>query len=213
MTPKEKRNALLAEKLVGNLKQRHYEAFFCPTAQEAVEKITSMIPEGSSVTWGGSMTIRDMGLTKALHNKEGLDIWDRDLAPSREEAQEIYRRAFYADYYLSSVNAMSEDGEIVNIDGNGNRVAAITFGPKHVILVVGINKVTQNLDAAISRARSLAAPVNMMRFADLNTPCKNDGMCHDCKSPDSICNYIQIMRNSHPVGRHIVVIVGEELGY
>lgn len=213
MTPKEKRNALLAEKLVGNLKQRHYEAFFCPTAQEAVEKITGMIPEGSSVTWGGSMTIRDMGLTKALHNKEGLDIWDRDLAPSREEAQEIYRRAFYADYYLSSVNAMSEDGEIVNIDGNGNRVAAITFGPKRVILVVGINKVAQNLDAAISRARSLAAPANMMRFADLNTPCKNDGMCHDCKSPDSICNYIQIMRNSHPVGRHIVVIVGEELGY
>ena len=211
MTPKEKRNALLAEKLVGNLKQRHYEAFFCPTAQEAVEKITGMIPEGSSVTWGGSMTIRDMGLTKALHNKEGLDIWDRDLAPSREEAQEIYRRTFYADYYLSSVNAMSEDGEIVNIDGNGNRVAAITFGPKRVILVVGINKVAQNLDAAISRARSLAAPVNMMRFAELNTPCKNDGMCHDCKSPDSICNYIQIMRNSHPVGRHIVVIVGEEL--
>lgn len=204
---------MLAEKLVGNLKQRHYEAFFCPTAQEAVEKITGMIPEGSSVTWGGSMTIRDMGLTKALHNKEGLDIWDRDLAPSREEAQEIYRRAFYADYYLSSVNAMSEDGEIVNIDGNGNRVAAITFGPKRVILVVGINKVAQNLDAAISRARSLAAPVNMMRFADLNTPCKHDGMCHDCKSPDSICNYIQIMRNSHPVGRHIVVIVGEELGY
>lgn len=213
MTPKEKRNALLAEKLVGNLKQRHYEAFFCHTAQEAVEKITGMIPEGSSVTWGGSMTIRDMGLTRALHNKEGLDIWDRDLAPDREAAQKIYRRAFYADYYLSSVNAMSEDGEIVNIDGNGNRVAAITFGPKHVILVVGINKVAQNLEAAISRARSLAAPVNMMRFADLNTPCKHDGTCHDCKSPDSICNYIQIMRNSHPTGRHIVVIVGEELGY
>ena len=213
MTPKEKRNALLAEKLVGNLKQRHYEAFFCHTAQEAVEKITGMIPEGSSVTWGGSMTIRDMGLTRALHNKEGLDIWDRDLAPDREAAQEIYRHAFYADYYLSSVNAMSEDGEIVNIDGNGNRVAAITFGPKHVILVVGINKVAQNLEAAISRARSLAAPVNMMRFADLNTPCKHDGTCHDCKSPDSICNYIQIMRNSHPTGRHIVVIVGEELGY
>lgn len=213
MTPKEKRNALLAEKLVGNLKQRHYEAFFCHTAQEAVEKITGMIPEGSSVTWGGSMTIRDMGLTRALHNKERLDIWDRDLAPDRETAQGIYRRAFYADYYLSSVNAMSEDGEIVNIDGNGNRVAAITFGPKHVILVVGINKVAQNLEAAISRARSLAAPVNMMRFADLNTPCKHDGTCHDCKSPDSICNYIQIMRNSHPAGRHIVVIVGEELGY
>lgn len=213
MTPKEKRNALLAEKLVGNLKQRHYDAFYCPTAQEAVEKITGMIPEGSSVTWGGSMTIRDMGLTRALHNKERLDIWDRDLAPDREAAQEIYRRAFYADYYLSSVNAMSEDGEIVNIDGNGNRVAAITFGPKHVILVVGLNKVAKDLNAAMARACGTAAPINAQRFADLNTPCRADGVCHDCKSPDCLCNYIEIMRNSRPAGRHTVVLVGENLGF
>lgn len=211
MTPKEKRNALLAEKLVGNLKQRHYEAFFCPTAQEAVEKITGMIPEGSSVTWGGSMTIRDMGLTKALHNKEGLDIWDRDLASSREEAQEIYRRAFYADYYLSSVNAISEDGEIVNIDGNGNRVAALTWGPKHVVYIVGINKICQDLDAAVKRARSTAAPVNAQRF-NLHTPCKADGVCHNCQSPDSICNYIWIQRLS-PNHRHTVILVAEDLGY
>ena len=211
MTPKEKRNALLAEKLVGNLKQRHYEAFFCHTAQEAVEKITGMIPEGSSVTWGGSMTIRDMGLTRALHNKEGLDIWDRDLAPDREAAQEIYRRAFYADYYLSSVNAMSEDGEIVNIDGNGNRVAALTWGPKHVVYIVGINKICQDLDAAVKRARSTAAPVNAQRF-NLNTPCKADGVCHNCQSPDSICNYIWIQRLS-PNHRHTVILVAEDLGY
>lgn len=213
MKPEEQRNDLLAGRLIQQLEQRHYNAMYCKTAQEAVKTIVGLIPDGSSVAWGGSMTIRDMGLTKALHERASLEIWDRDLAPDRDAAQAIYRKTFSADYYLSSVNAISESGEIVNIDGNGNRVAAITFGPKHVILVVGINKVTQNLEAAISRARSLAAPVNMMRFADLNTPCKHDGTCHDCKSPDSICNYIQIMRNSHPAGRHIVVIVGEELGY
>ena len=213
MSPKEQRNSMLAAHLVKQLKQRHYNAVYCETAKEAVDAILEMIPDGSTVTWGGSMTIRDMGLTKALHARENLNLLDRDLAPDRETAQDIYRKAFNADYYLSSVNAISEDGQIVNIDGNGNRVAAITFGPKHVVLVVGLNKVAQNLDAAISRARSIAAPINAARFADLKTPCKTDGVCHDCKSPDCLCNYIQIMRNSHPVGRHTVVLVGEELGY
>lgn len=212
MTPKEKRNALLAEKLVGNLKQRHYEAFFCHTAQEAVEKITGMIPEGSSVTWGGSMTIRDMGLTRALHNKEGLDIWDRDLAPDREAAQEIYRRAFYADYYLSSVNAMSEDGEIVNIDGNGNRVAAFCYGPKQVIVVAGMNKVVPDMDAAYSRVRHYTAPGVVQRFPSAKTPCNVNGLCADCKSPDSCCCHFVHTRLCRPAGRIKVVLVGEDLG-
>ena len=211
MTPKEKRNALLAEKLVGNLKQRHYEAFFCHTAQEAVEKITGMIPEGSSVTWGGSMTIRDMGLTAKLKAGD-YEIYDRDDVNTLEDKIRMYRKAFECDYYLSSVNAISEDGVIVNIDGNGNRVAAITWGPEHVILVVGLNKVCQDVDAAIKRARSEAAPINMARF-DLNTPCQKDGTCHDCLSPDSICNYISIQRMSHPAKRHTVVLVDESLGY
>ena len=118
MTPKEIRNELLAQKMIKNLKRRNFEAFYCPTAAEAVEKVSSLIPDGSSVTWGGSMTIRDMGLTAALHKRD-LDILDRDLAADRDEAQRIYREAFSADYYLSSVNAISEDGVIVNIDGNG----------------------------------------------------------------------------------------------
>lgn len=213
MTPQEKRNNLLGERLAKNLRQRHYDALYCSTAAEAVERITDMIPEGSTVTWGGSMTIRDMGLTAALHRKPGLRIFDRDQAPDREAAQQIYREAFSADFYLSSVNAISEDGVIVNVDGNGNRVAAITFGPKRVILVVGLNKVAQTVEAAVARARGLASPVNAMRFDNLHTPCHQDGVCHDCKSPDSICNYIQIMRNSHPAGRHTVVLVGENLGY
>ncbi len=212
MTPKELRNELLGHRLVKQFTQRHYNAFYYSTAKEAIEKITEMIPEGSSVTWGGSMTIRDMGLTAALA-KRNLEIWHRDKAPNRNAAQEIYRKAFDADYYITSANAVSEDGLIVNIDGNGNRVAAITFGPKNVIFVIGLNKVAQNIDAALARARSLAAPINMARFDALDTPCKHDGVCHNCKSVDSICNYIHIMRNSHPAGRHTVVLVGEDLGY
>ena len=211
MTPKEIRNEQLAQKMIKNLKRRNFEAFYCPTAAEAVERVSAMIPDGSSVSWGGSMTIRDMGLTAALHKRD-LTLLDRDLAETREEAQRIYREAFSADYYLSSVNAISEDGVIVNIDGNGNRVAAITFGPKHVILIAGLNKVTQDVQSALARARSTASPINAARF-DIKTPCRTDGTCHNCNSPESICNYIHFMRNSHPAGRHTVVLVGEDLGY
>ena len=211
MTPKETRNERLAQKMIKNLQRRNFNATYCPTAAEAVSKISAMIPDGSSVTWGGSMTIRDMGLTEALH-KRNLNILNRDLAADRDEAQRIYREAFSADYYLSSVNAISEDGVIVNIDGNGNRVAAITFGPKNVIFVVGLNKVTQDVESALARARSTASPINAARF-DIKTPCQIDGVCHNCNSPESICNYIHFMRNSHPAGRHTVVLVGEDLGY
>lgn len=211
MTPKEIRNQRLAEKMIKNLKRRNFEAIYCPTAAEAVEQVSAMIPDGSSVSWGGSMTIRDMGLTEVLH-KRSLKLLDRDLAADRDEAQRIYREAFSADFYLTSANAISEDGVIVNIDGNGNRVAAITFGPKKVILVIGLNKVAQDVNAALARARSTASPINAARF-DIKTPCQVDGVCHNCNSPESICNYIHFMRNSHPAGRHTVVLVGEELGY
>lgn len=211
MTPKEIRNERLAQKIIKNLQRRNFEAFYCPTAAEAVEKVSALIPDGSSVTWGGSMTIRDMGLTEALH-KRNLNVLDRDLAADRDEAQRIYREAFSTDFYLSGVNAISEDGVIVNIDGNGNRVAAITFGPKKVILVVGLNKVAQDVQSALARARSTASPINAARF-DIKTPCQVDGICHNCNSPESICNYIHFMRNSHPAGRHTVVLVSEDLGY
>lgn len=211
MTPKEIRNEKLAAKIIKNLKRRNFEACYCATSAEAIKAVSAMIPDGSSVTWGGSMTIRDMGLTKALHERD-LKIFDRDEAKTRDEAQQIYHEAFSCDYYLSSVNAISEDGVIVNIDGNGNRVAAITFGPKHVIFVAGLNKVAQDVQSALARARSTASPINAARF-DIKTPCQIDGICHNCNSPESICNYIHFMRNSHPAGRHTVVLVGEDLGY
>jgi len=211
MTPRELRNQRLASTLLKQLERRHYEAYYCPTAAEAVEKVLTLMPKGSSVSWGGSMTIRDIGLTTAIKAAD-YQVFDRDDVTTQEDKMRIYRKAFECDYYLASANAISEDGIIVNIDGNGNRVAAITWGPEHVILVIGLNKVCQDVDAAIKRARSEAAPVNMARF-DFKTPCQTDGTCHNCTSPDSICNYVSIQRMSHPAKRHIVILVGENLGY
>ena len=212
MTPLEKRNALLGEKLVKNLKRRNIEAHYCPTAQEAVAKVMELIADGSSVTWGGSMTVRDMGIPQALKDRGNLKVLDRDVVESPEEKQQMYLRAFTADVYLSSATAISEDGVIVNIDGNGNRVAAITWGPKKVIFIIGLNKVAQDVKAAVARARSIASPINAQRF-DINTPCQVDGVCHNCNSPESICSYIHLLRNSRTAGRHVVVLVGENLGY
>lgn len=211
MKPKESRNEKLADKMIKSLEKRHFNAFFCKTSDDAVKKVLDIIPRGSSVTWGGSMTIRDMGLTKALHDNNYM-VYDRDEAATREDAAKVYLKAFECDYYLSSANAISQDGVIVNIDGNGNRVAAITWGPKNVIFVIGMNKVTQDVTAAMARARGTASPINAARF-DIDTPCTKDGTCHNCNSMQCICNYIHIMRNSHPAKRHTVILVDEDLGY
>ena len=211
MTPNEQRNERLGAKMVKAMQRRHFDAYYCATASEAKAKVNELIPDGASVTWGGTMTVRDMDIPKMLQERGTLKVWDRDLVETPEEKQEMYLRAFQADYYLSSANAITEDGVIVNIDGNGNRVAAITWGPQHVIFVVGMNKVAQDPEAALKRARSTAAPINAARF-DIQTPCQLDGQCHNCNSPQSICNYIHFLRNS-PKGRHTVVLVGENLGY
>lgn len=209
MTPKEIRNEKLAQKMIKNLQRRNMKAFYCHTAAEAVEKVLELIPHGSSISWGGSMTLRGMGVVRALHDNGGYTLYDRDVEGSNPA--EVYMQAFGCDYYLSSVNAISEDGVIVNIDGNGNRVAAITFGPKNVIFVVGLNKVCQDCEAALKRARSTAAPINTARF-HLSTPCSTDGVCHNCCSEDCICNYIHFLRHS-PKGKHQVILVGEDWGY
>ena len=211
MTPQELRNERLARTIIKNLQRRHIEGFYCPTAEEAVKKVSELIEDGSSVTWGGTMTVRDMGIPDALRSRGTLQVLDRDLVETPEEKQTMYLRAFSADVYLSSANAISEDGVIVNIDGNGNRVAAITWGPKKVIFVIGLNKVAQTPEVALARARSTASPINAARF-DITTPCQVDGVCHNCNSPESICNYVHFLRNS-PKGRHTVVLVGENLGY
>ena len=211
MAPKEQRNGHLAQTIIKNLQRRHIEAFYCPTGDEAVKKVSELIEDGSSVTWGGTMTVRDLGIPQMLKDRGTLQVLDRDMVETAEEKQAMYLRAFTADVYLSSANAISEDGVIVNIDGNGNRMAAITWGPKKVIFVIGLNKVAQTVEAALARARSTASPINAARF-DIKTPCQIDGVCHNCNSADSICNYVHFLRNS-PRGRHTVVLVGEALGY
>ena len=212
MSPQEQRNERLGAKMVKAMQRRHFDAYYCATASEVKAKVNELIPDGSSVTWGGTMTVRDMEIPQMLRERGTIDVWDRDLVETPEEKQEMYLRAFRADYYLSSANAISEDGVIVNIDGNGNRVAAITWGPQHVIFVVGMNKVAQDPEAALKRARSTASPINAARF-DIQTPCQLDGQCHNCNSPQSICNYIHFLRNSSKPGRIIVILVGENLGY
>lgn len=211
MEPNKQRNELLAQTLIKNLKRRHIAGFYCPTSAEAVKKVLELIVDGSSVTWGGTMTVRDMGIPEALKSRGTLEVFDRDMVETPEEKQAIYLKAFSSDFYLTSANAISEDGVIVNIDGNGNRVAAITWGPKKVIFIIGLNKVAQTVEAALARARSTASPINAARF-DIKTPCHVDGVCHNCNSSESICNYIHFLRNS-PKERHIVVLVGETLGY
>jgi L-lactate utilization protein LutC len=211
MTPKELRNERLAERMINNLKRRNMEAFYCKTSEETIQKVLELIPDGSSITWGGSMTIRDMGIPDALRKKGTYEVLDRDLVEGNEEKVQMYVRAFTTDVYLSSANAISEDGVIVNIDGNGNRVAAITWGPKKVIFIIGLNKVAQTVEAALARARSTASPTNAARF-DIKTPCQVDGVCHNCNSPESICNYVHFLRNS-PHGKHTVILVDENLGY
>ena len=211
MTPMEKRKELLGATLVKNLERRHFEAYYCPTAAEAIKKALSLMPEGSSVSWGGSMTIRDMGLTKAV--KEGnYSVIDRDTAANPAEMREMHRQGLLTDFYLTSTNALSEDGVLVNIDGTGNRVAAISFGPSNVIVLAGLNKVVQDVDAAIKRVRSYVAPVNSMRFMG-KTPCAIDGTCHNCVSEECICNQVLVTRVCRPAGRIKVILIGEELGF
>ncbi len=212
MTPLEERNQKLAEKMIKNLKRRNMEAFYCPTGKNAVEKVSELIADGSTVTWGGTATVRDLGIPQTLKNRSTLNVLDRDTVETPEEKVQMYLKAFTSDVYLTSANAISEDGVIVNIDGNGNRVAAISWGPKKVIFVIGLNKVAQTIEAAIARARGIASPINSQRF-DINTPCRIDGTCHNCNSPESICSYVHILRNSRNGNRHIVILVGEDLGY
>ena len=211
--PMEQRNDLLAARVVKALESRHFEAYYRKTGAEAVAQVLAIIPEKESVTWGGSVTLETIGLTKRLHECGRYEVLDRDQAATPAERHEAMQRAFFCDNFLTSVNAISEDGQLVNVDGNGNRVAAIAFGPKRVIVVAGMNKVVKTHGDAIARARNFASPTNAQRVPNIVTPCKSTGACEDCKSPDCICTYIVTTRISRPADRIKVILVGETLGF
>lgn len=196
--------------LVRNLKNRHFDAYYCETKEEALRLALSLIPEGDSVGWGGTLTCQQIGLLDAVRAGNFRPI-DRDACKTPEKREEAMRLSLLADTFLTSANAISMDGQMVNIDGNGNRVAAIVYGPKQVIVVAGMNKVEDTLEAAVTRARTVAAPMNQQRFG-LPNPCGATGMCADCKSETSICNHILITRHCRPVGKIKFILVGEDLG-
>ena len=211
MSFKKESYALQAESLIRRFNRRGMEACYCEDSKAAVEKVLSLIPDGSSVTWGGSATLSEAGILEALQNGS-YELIDRASAKSPEEARSLYGKIVCADYFLMSTNAFTSDGELVNIDGNGNRVACLINGPAHVIVVTGMNKLTKTVQEAVDRVQTCATPPNCLRL-NLNTPCASTGFCADCQSPDSICCQIVVTRRSRQPGRITVVMVGEELGF
>lgn len=209
-TPEQIRNDKLGEQLVKALKSRHFDAYYCSTKEEATKQILSLIPAEDVVAWGGSKTMETLGIINSVRNTN--KVIDRDTAKTPEEKTEIMRKALLCDTYLCSVNGMSEDGILVNVDGTGNRVAATIYGPKSVIMAVGLNKVAKTEADALSRARNISAPINTQRF-EIDTPCKKTGECANCKSAQSICNFIVTTRLCRPAGRIKIVLVGENLGF
>lgn len=205
------RNDKLAQRVIKGLESRNMEGFYTQTKEEALEKALELIEEESSIGWGGSVSVERIGLIKALSDGNYVTV-DRSKAKSVEEKEEIQRACFSADYFLTSSNAITEDGILVNIDGNSNRVAAICYGPKKVIMIVGMNKVVKTEADAMARARNVAAPINAQRFP-LDTPCKKIGSCMNCMSRDTICCQFLTTRYSRHADRIKVILVNENLGF
>ncbi len=203
-----KRNALLAQRVIKGLESRNMSGYYAETKEEALAAALSLIPEGSTITMGGAMSAYEIGLPAAL--EEGnYNFVDRNKVEDKVAAT---RLAYDADIYLSSTNAMTEDGVLINIDGNSNRVSAIAHGPKKVIFIVGMNKVCSDVDAAMKRARNVASPINAGRIG-VDTPCVKTGSCMNGKSPDTICCQFLITRFSRHSGRIHVILVNEDLGF
>ncbi len=203
-----KRNELLAKKVIAGLESRNMSGYYAAGKEDALAKALELIPEGSSVTMGGCMSAREIGLVDAVKNGN-YDFIDRDAAEDKRAAM---LAAYDADVYLASANAITEDGVMVNIDGNSNRVSAIAQGPRKVVFIVGMNKVCDDVDGAMKRARNVAAPINAQRFG-LNTPCAKTGSCFNCKSPDTICCQFLITRFSRHKDRIHVILVNDDLGF
>lgn len=207
---KKNRERLVAEKTVKGLRERNFDAYFVDNSKEAAELALSLIGETETVSFGGSLTMDSIQIIEKLYER-GNNIIDRRKAKDREESQELMRRGLLCDTFITGTNAISVDGVLVNVDGTGNRVAAMTFGPRSVIVLAGVNKICPDRESAYKRARQVAAPTNTQRF-DIDTPCKRDGVCHDCKSDTCICSYIVETRMCKPKGRIKVILIGEELG-
>ena len=202
-----KRNERLAQTVIKGLQSRNMTGYYAEDKEAALKQALELIEENSTISMGGCMSAHEIGLVQAL--QEGnYQYLDR----SKMEPREGLLAAYDSDVFLSSANAMTSDGILVNIDGNSNRVSCIAQGPKKAIFIVGMNKVCDDLDSAMKRARNVAAPINAQRF-EVKTPCKETGKCFDCKSPDTICCQFLITRYSRHTGRIHVILVNDNLGF
>lgn len=203
--------AKAAETVMKKFEKRSMTAFYCPTKEEAKEKILSLMEKGSSITWGGTESMKEAGVMDAIRNGD-YELIDRSTAKTPEEQRALYGKMVCADYFLTSTNAFTKDGELVNIDGAANRVACIAHGPAHVIVLASMNKMCADVDAAVKRIRTEACPPNAIRVG-VETPCSTTGVCADCLSPGCICAQILVTRKSRIPGRIIVVLTDEPLGF
>ena len=211
LLPKQKYYENVANTIIKNLSKRQIEGYYCKDKESAVKKALELIPKEASVSWGGSMTLIETGLMDAVKNGD-YKLIDRDKAISLEEQRKVYGEICMSDVFLMSTNAITLDGELINIDGRGNRVAFLCYGPQNVVILTGMNKVVTDVESGLKRVRDIASPPNTVRL-NKKTPCAITGKCEDCYSPDCICGQIVVTRRSGVPNRIKIILIGEELGY
>ena len=201
-----------AQAIINALEKRNMTAYYCENIESCRNKVLELIPEGSVISWGGSMSIHECGVPQALKDRGDCEVLDRSLYTTPEQQKEFAVKTFQCNYYLMSTNAITLDGELVNIDGYGNRVASLIYGPDHVIVIAGMNKVVPDVQQGFDRVRNIASPPNTLRLSK-DTPCAKTGKCGNCMSPDCICNQIVVTRRSRDKARIIVILVNDNLGF
>ena len=211
MSPKKAAFAALAEGLIKNLEKRNITGHYFETSEALCTYLKETLPKDAVISWGGSESVKESGVMELLQTG-GYSLIDRATAKTPQEAREIFSRTVLSDYYFMSTNAITLDGELINIDGNGNRVAALAQGPAHIYIIAGRNKISSTVEDGVHRVRNIAAPPNV-KHLNRQTPCQVTGRCGDCQSPDSICSHLVITRRSFHKDRIHVFLVNEELGY
>lgn len=211
MNPKEQHYEIMSDSIIKKFNQRGIDGYFCATKEEALATAKRFLTPDCSISWGGSESLKEIGLFDALNDSDYV-LYDRSKANTEEERRELYGKIVTSDFFFMSSNAITLNGELVNIDGYGNRVACLITGPKHVVIVAGMNKIVSDVEAGISRVHNIAAPPNGIRLG-LNTPCSELGHCANCFTKDCMCCQIVVTRKSKIPGRIKVILVGEELGY
>ena len=211
LLPKEKYYENVANTIIKNMEKRQIEGYYCPDKESALKKALELIPKGSSIGWGGSVTLSETGLMDAIQNGD-YKVINRELAKTAEEQRKVYGEICCSDFFLMGTNAITLDGELINIDGRGNRVAFLCYGPQNVLILAGMNKVVTDIDSGFKRVRNIASPPNTVRL-NKKTPCAITGKCENCYSPDCICSQFVVTRRSGTPNRIKVILIGEELGY